>query len=593
STDSQFETIGKYKILGTLGRGSMGVVYKGQDPEIGRIVAIKTLRKITSAHFHDPNSALERFKIEARSAGNLRHPNIITIFDVSVEGDTPYIVMDYVEGESLDTVLLREGKFSPEKTLSYLEQIASGLDAAHDKGIIHRDIKPSNLILDENGRLYILDFGVAKMNKSISDSEKSSEQEPVMGTPGYMSPEQILNEKLDARSDLFSFAIVAFECFTGRRPFSGDNFSEIIGHILHSPPLSLRQAAPELPESLEKEFEKAFSKPREGRHETAHQMVAAFRRLLVEDARTHEVSRTMPAPLGRDLSLAHPGHTTRARGSSEWQAIGETMQGLPDEVKAKTSPGESSNEERGLISEHERAQSFSHSSLTPHTSAGDLFEHSEEVLGSRIGQGSSSGPFLRIFTAVCIVGCFALLGGIYWVMEGDFAGLPDTSTTNPRPQVQVSKDPTASTLELPSVVPVPEGKLLSELSDQELLSVVMDKSLSEEVILKALKEAETRQVPQLLEATVVPLESDSYVVRIETVKLLGNLGDKRIVPVLVTKLDDYDPLVREQVAKALGELGSRKALGYLSSRYRTETSSVVKGSIRGAIERINGFPMQE
>lgn len=585
STDDQFETIGKYKILGTLGRGSMGVVYKGQDPEIGRTVAIKTLRKITSAHFHDPESALERFKIEARSAGNLRHPNIITIFDVSVEGDTPYIVMDYVEGESLDAVLLRDGKFTPEKTISYLEQIASGLDAAHDKGIIHRDIKPSNLILDEDGRLYILDFGVAKINKSISDSEKSSEEEPVMGTPGYMSPEQILNEKLDPRSDLFSFAIVAFECFTGRRPFSGDNFSEIIGNILHSPPLSLRHAAPELPESLEKEFEKAFSKAREGRHETAHEMVAAFRRIIREDPNSMSAA-AVPAP------LAHHGHTTRPRkGSSEWQPISETMQGIPEDVRAKASQTSGDpNNETALIPEMQAGPSVTRSPYS-HTTAGDLFEHSDEVLGSRIGGASSSSPLLRIFTAVCIVGCLALLGGIYWAVEGERG--TQTSQNISAPQINAGSSPEIplGSLELPEVVPVPEGKILSELNDQELLSVIMDKSLSEEVILKSLKEAESRGVPQLLEATVVPLENDSYVVRIETVKLQAKLKDKRIVPILVTKLDDYDPLVREQVAKALGELGSRKALGYLSSRYRTETSPVVKRAVRGAIERINGFPM--
>ncbi|MCB0311304.1 MAG: serine/threonine protein kinase, partial [Bdellovibrionales bacterium] len=147
SENREIQTIGKYKILGTLGRGSMGIVYKGQDPEIGRLVAIKTLRKMFSSHFQDTSTSLERFRLEARSAGNLRHPNIITVFDINFEGEIPFIVMDYVEGEGLDQLISKNGRIEPRLVIRYLREVAQGLDYAHSNGVIHRDIKPSNIIV--------------------------------------------------------------------------------------------------------------------------------------------------------------------------------------------------------------------------------------------------------------------------------------------------------------------------------------------------------------------------------------------------------------------------------------------------------------
>ncbi len=263
-------TIGKYTILETIGRGSMGIVYKAQDPEIGRTVAIKVLRRITGDSVFTEEAALERFRTEARSAGNLRHPSIITIFEVSTENESPYLVMDHVEGEGLDRRLERLEKLSIHDAMHIIAQVASALDYAHGNGVIHRDIKPSNVLIDRVRRAYVLDFGVAHMGGSPDGSE------PVMGTPSYMSPEQILNKDVDNQTDLFSLGVMAFECFSGKRPFSGRDSTAVLTNILKGIRHDLTAVAPELPLALEAEFDKALAFGKEERFRTGAEMVRAF-----------------------------------------------------------------------------------------------------------------------------------------------------------------------------------------------------------------------------------------------------------------------------------------------------------------------------
>lgn len=266
-------TIGKYEIISTVGRGSMGVVYKAKDPEIGRTVAVKVLRTKAGNNAFSSDAALERFKIEARSAGNLRHPNIVTIFEVNTEADPPFIVMDYLEGEVLESLIKDRGRISPEHTIEIIKKVAEGLDYAHAKGVIHKDIKPSNILCTKSGEVCILDFGVAV----VGDSGQS---ELIMGTPGYMSPEQVLNHVLKPQSDHFSLAVVAFECLTGKRPYQGGSFNSVVGNILSGNKLSLTELAPELPLALEQVFEVAFSKNPEERFKTAKELVTELAKAL-------------------------------------------------------------------------------------------------------------------------------------------------------------------------------------------------------------------------------------------------------------------------------------------------------------------------
>lgn len=261
--------IDKYEIVSTLGRGSMGVVYKAKDPEIGRLVAIKTLKSVFMGDDAAGNEALQRFRQESRSAGKLHHPNIVTIFEAGrTENGSPYIVMEYIEGKSLEAMLAESGPIDPLAVLHYLAQIASAIDYAHSQSVIHRDIKPSNIIVDARHRPYLLDFGVAKLSDTSLTPAGT-----VVGTPSYMSPEQIRGSQLDGRTDLFSLAVVTFEAFTGQRPFPGTDFTTVVSNIIHKEPLSLAEVGSNLPGELEGVLRKGLAKEREERYGSALELV--------------------------------------------------------------------------------------------------------------------------------------------------------------------------------------------------------------------------------------------------------------------------------------------------------------------------------
>jgi len=256
------QSVGKYRVLGQIGRGSMGVVYKALDPEIERIVAIKMLRGVFQRSDQSEQNYYGSLRDEARSAGNLRHPNIITVFEVNTDSSSPYIVMDYLDGKGLDLLIKSAGLLSPELCIYYLAQAALGLDYAHDRGIIHCDVKPSNLLVEDGTQqLYILDFGIAKFasGPTILDS-------PVVGTPAYMSPEQIMNEKLDGQTDVFSLGIVAFELINGCRPFSGSDLTAVMGNIMRGSRVSMMDTAPHIAERCEPVFSTVFAQSRNERY---------------------------------------------------------------------------------------------------------------------------------------------------------------------------------------------------------------------------------------------------------------------------------------------------------------------------------------
>src|SRR6201997_2323302 len=212
--ETVIQRIGRYEILQEIGRGAMGVVFKGRDPLIGRAVAVKT---ITAGVAENP-ALLERFYREARAAGGLQHPNIVTIYELAESRGAPFIAMEYLEGESLEKIIARRPALPLATRLGYVLQTCRALDYAHRRGVIHRDVKPANIVVTRDGVVKVVDFGIARLGNA-----SQTQTGVLLGTLAYMSPEQIRGEHFDARSDIWALGVVLYELITYQRPFSGEN----------------------------------------------------------------------------------------------------------------------------------------------------------------------------------------------------------------------------------------------------------------------------------------------------------------------------------------------------------------------------------
>ena len=233
-------------VLEPVGWGSMGVVYRAEDPLIHRTVAAKVLHPTKASTPQQIEVARKRFMREAQSAGGIDHPNIVRILDVGEdESGEMYIVMEYVSGPSLER-MLQEAEIDLARAVEIIDQIASGLDAAHARGIIHRDIKPSNILLTKEGTAKIVDFGITHVVSSSLTQEMAG-----VGTPAYMSPEQVTGNDLDLRADLFSLGVLSYEILSGKRPFKGTDAVSIAYAVAHSQPLPISEANPRLPQALD------------------------------------------------------------------------------------------------------------------------------------------------------------------------------------------------------------------------------------------------------------------------------------------------------------------------------------------------------
>jgi serine/threonine protein kinase len=267
--DRRSERFGRYEILAELGRGAMGVVYKARDPKINRLVAVKTI-SLAGQPPEDEQEYRERFHREAEAAGRLSHPGIVTIFDVGEEPETraPYIVMEFVGGQSLDKLLSSEDRKLPlEAALQLTHELAEALDCAHGQGVVHRDLKPANILLTEEGHAKIADFGIAKLNLANHTLAGRA-----LGTPAYMSPEQLNGEAVDGRSDLFSLGVVLYTILTGYRPFQGNSALTVSYKVVNRDPIPATVLDTELPQALDYIISRAMAKDPAQRYQRGMEM---------------------------------------------------------------------------------------------------------------------------------------------------------------------------------------------------------------------------------------------------------------------------------------------------------------------------------
>ncbi len=264
------ESLGKYEIKGSLGRGAMGTVYEGWDPIIARRVAIKTVR-LPDAADPETEEALARFRREAQAAGRLIHPNIVGVFDYGETNDLAYIVMEFVDGPPLKTLLDKQERFALTDIVRIMEDLLAGLQFSHERGVVHRDIKPANVMLTALGQAKIADFGIARI-----ESSSMTQAGTVLGTPAYMSPEQFMGQVVDARTDIYSSGVLLYQLLTGERPFEG-GMSAIMHKALNTEPPAPSQISVTAPPSFDAVVRRAMAKRPEDRFATAKAFIEAVR----------------------------------------------------------------------------------------------------------------------------------------------------------------------------------------------------------------------------------------------------------------------------------------------------------------------------
>src|ERR1700757_4037995 len=260
---------GRYEFLGELGRGAMGVVYKAMDPVIGRTVAVKTIRLTEEGTGLSRPELLSRFQTEARAAGLLTHPNIVVVYDAGEEDGLYYITMELVLGKSLQATFDAGDAFPVPRIIRILEQTCSALQFAHERSVVHRDIKPANIMLTGDDTVKVTDFGTAKILQFGTVQQTAH----VMGTPSYMSPEQVKGRAVDGRSDIFSLGVMLYEMVTGEKPFPGQNITTVIYKIVNEEPVPPRQIDASIHPGISGVVMRALAKEPEARYQSCREML--------------------------------------------------------------------------------------------------------------------------------------------------------------------------------------------------------------------------------------------------------------------------------------------------------------------------------
>ncbi|HSD41724.1 MAG TPA: protein kinase [Burkholderiales bacterium] len=318
-------TLGRYRILGELGRGAMGVVYKAEDPMLSRTVAIKTINMVA-----DPQERAEyekRFYQEAKAAGGLSHPNVVMIYDIGHAGDVVYMAMEYVEGTEFRDLLLR-GRPELGAAIDIAAQVAEGLAYAHARGVVHRDVKPANIMVPRDGPAKIMDFGIARMRASDVKTQTGM----LLGSPKYMAPEQLLGGTVDQRCDIFALGVVLYEALVGAPPFSGSDITQIMYQIVHATPPPPSAVSRRVPPMLDLIVAKTLAKDPAARYQDARELAADLRacRAALTEAAPDDDEETITLP---------PACTSPAAADTAPTLRLDAAQGVTSAAPQRVEPG--------------------------------------------------------------------------------------------------------------------------------------------------------------------------------------------------------------------------------------------------------------
>ncbi len=304
--------IGRYEVIGELGQGAMGIVYKAKDPLIDRVVAIKTIN--LGLALDEKEEYEGRFYQEAKAAGRLNHPNIVTIYDVGKSGDVAYIAMEFLQGRELRDIMDDDGLLPADQVLDIVAQVAQGLAYAHEHDIVHRDVKPSNIMVVRDGHVKITDFGIARMASSAVRTQTGM----VLGSPKYMSPEQVMGRTIDQRSDIFSLGVMLYEMLTGQAPFNGENVNAIMYQTLNAVPAPPGTLNPGVPEMANFIVAKALAKKLEDRYQNAKDLAVDLR--ACRDTLPRSGKQIDVSPVGGEKKLPDAIDVSARRNLDEEEA---------------------------------------------------------------------------------------------------------------------------------------------------------------------------------------------------------------------------------------------------------------------------------
>jgi serine/threonine protein kinase len=336
-SDLTGQTIGQYEVLGLIGKGGMASVYRARQPSMGRIVALKILPN----YFMHEETFLKRFQREAQAIARLQHPRILPVYDYGEDRGIPYIAMAYVEGGSLSQVIQEEGGLSLDEASRLLDQIAEGLDFAHERGVIHRDFKPSNVLMDGKRNVYLADFGIAKVSYETAQLTGSG----IVGTPAYMAPEMFKSEPISHSIDLYALGVTLYQILSGSAPFEGTTPVQLMYAHLNQPVPNIAELKEGLPSDIQTVLDTAMAKNPEERYPNAGALAEAFRDALegksleIDTSALPAMAPTMPGPAeplvaddSATISIVEPEvqppsekEARRAKRRAWWQRNGRVV----------------------------------------------------------------------------------------------------------------------------------------------------------------------------------------------------------------------------------------------------------------------------